>query len=435
MPEARLRDAPRAHGATRRSLAGDWCSSLAGQTLQLVAYAATSVLLARHLGVRAFGVWASLTALSGLTVNVAGIGFGNLLVRDTARDLNAFPVSWGNALLVTFVSGSALALLASLTAWVVLPPAVPAAAVTAAFVSDLVFSRLVVLTATACQGLGRIRAMVRITATLQVLRLGAVLAWMIATPRASLVSWALMNGAASVVACAVVLGWAFLRLPRPAISLARVCDEWRKGAYFAASPYTQALNNDADKVILGRVGALDALGAYGAAYRVLSVAFVPVQALLTVTYPAFFERGRHGLGSSAYFARSLAPWALGCAGVASLVVLIGAPALPLLLGSGYEESVHVLRWLCVLPLLKAMQFLCGDAMTGADLQRQRTAIQAGVAAANVVLNLLLDPALGWRGAAIATLASDGLLAGALYVGALGHRATVSEVAVIDTAGV
>jgi O-antigen/teichoic acid export membrane protein len=60
-------------------------------------------------------------------------------------------------------------------------------------------------------------------------------------------------------------------------------------------------------------------------------------------------------------------------------------------------------------------------MTGAGLQRRRTAVQAGVAAANVALNLVLDPALGWRGAAIATLASDGLLAGALYLGALGPR--------------
>jgi O-antigen/teichoic acid export membrane protein len=104
-----------------------------------------------------------------------------------------------------------------------------------------------------------------------------------------------------------------------------------------------------------------------------------------------------------------------------VAVLAGAPLLPRLLGPGYEESACVLRWLSVLPLLKAVQYLCGDAMTGADLQRRRTAIQGGLALANVALNILLDPVFGWRGAAAATLVSDTVLAAALWAGAFTAR--------------
>jgi len=401
--------------------AGDWLSSLAGQSLQVVAQAAAFVLLAGGLGAREFGVWTSLAACSGVIVHVAGFGFGNLLVRDTARDRSSFPVSWGNALLVTSISGAALTVLATLSATPILPRATPPTVVAAVFVSDLLFSRLATLTATACQGLGRIGAMVRIHATLQALRLGAVIAWMLGAPQRSLGSWAAMYAGASAAACALALGWSWLRLARPSVSLARLRRECRDGAGFVVSPFTQVLNNDADKVVLGRLGALDALGAYGAAYRVLSVAFLPVQALLSVTYPGFFERGRRGLAASSGLARSLAPRALGCALLASVAVVAGAPLLPRLLGPGFEESARILRWLSVLPLLKAVQCLCGDAMTGADLQRRRTAIQGGLALANVALNILLDPVFGWRGAAAATLASDSMLAVALWAGAFAAR--------------
>ena len=54
-------------------------------------------------------------------------------------------------------------------------------------------------------------------------------------------------------------------------------------------------------------------------------------------------------------------------------------------------------------------------MTGAGHQGLRTAIQIGIAVVNVVLCLWLIPLYSWQGAAAASIASDGLLALAVWM--------------------
>jgi O-antigen/teichoic acid export membrane protein len=86
-----------------------------------------------------------------------------------------------------------------------------------------------------------------------------------------------------------------------------------------------------------------------------------------------------------------------------------APLLPLLLGPEYQEAVSAVRWLSLLPLLKAVHYFGADALTGAGHQGVRTGIQIGIAVVNLLLNLWLIPLYSWRGAALATLLSDGLM--------------------------
>jgi len=83
------------------------------------------------------------------------------------------------------------------------------------------------------------------------------------------------------------------------------------------------------------------------------------------------------------------------------------------LGAGFEDTGVILRWLCVLPTLKAIQFLFADALTGAGFQGTRIRVQAAVAGLNVTLNLALVPSLGWAGAIVSTLVCEVILAVAL----------------------
>ena len=83
--------------------------------------------------------------------------------------------------------------------------------------------------------------------------------------------------------------------------------------------------------------------------------------------------------------------------------------MPFVLGPEYSRAVEALRWLAILPLLKAMHYFLADTLTGAGYQAVRTCIQAGVGAFNILINLWLIPAYSWRGAAWASIASDGLL--------------------------
>ena len=95
--------------------------------------------------------------------------------------------------------------------------------------------------------------------------------------------------------------------------------------------------------------------------------------------------------------------------------MLGAPLVPHILGRQYADVTEALRWLALLPALKTLHFFTADALTGADHQGTRSLIQIGVAAFNVLVNLWIIPAYGWRGAAWSSIASDGLLALSLLV--------------------
>jgi O-antigen/teichoic acid export membrane protein len=91
-------------------------------------------------------------------------------------------------------------------------------------------------------------------------------------------------------------------------------------------------------------------------------------------------------------------------------MFLGAPLAPYLLGHTFSQSVDAIRWLCFIPLFRAFHLSAGDAMVGAGYQRYRLGAQGVAAASNFGANLYLIPRFSWRGAAFASLLTDGGLA-------------------------
>ena len=161
--------------------------------------------------------------------------------------------------------------------------------------------------------------------------------------------------------------------------------------------------------MLARLSTLEATGIYGAAYRLVDVSFAPVASVLAAAYPNFFRVGLDGIPATLRYIKPLILRALGYATFVAVALLAGAGVVPLILGSEYQLTAEALRWLAVLPLLKAVHSFLADALTGAGYQALRTAISAGVAVFNVCINLWIIPAYSWRGAAWSSVASDALL--------------------------
>jgi O-antigen/teichoic acid export membrane protein len=90
-------------------------------------------------------------------------------------------------------------------------------------------------------------------------------------------------------------------------------------------------------------------------------------------------------------------------------MFVFAPMIPLLAGRGFTEGVSALRWLCLIPVFRSVHAITGSVLTSIGLQRYRTLTQITVVALNFGLNLWLIPLHGWRGAAWASLATDGTL--------------------------
>jgi O-antigen/teichoic acid export membrane protein len=380
-----------------------------GRGLGLVIQAAYFIEIARSLGVSNYGAFVSVVALVGIVWPFASVGGSNLLVKNVSRDKNLFAVYWGRALTTTATFGCLLVVGVLLLSLVLLPAQIPLLLVALVASSDILALNFVTIASQAFQAFERLDW----TASLGVLMifcrlLGAVVLIAI-YPHPSALQWgysyfcstAIVAGVSSWIVCRK-LGW-------PQFNWRRSPAELREGFWFSTSQSAQTIYNDIDKTMLARLATLDATGIYGAAYRLIDVSFVPVSALLYSAYPNFFRAGADGISSSLRYAKPLIIRALGYSTVVCAGILLCAGLVPFVLGPDYVRVVEALRWLAVLPVLKAVHYFLADTLTGAGFQAVRTCIQASVGAFNILINLWLIPAYSWRGAAWASIASDALL--------------------------
>jgi O-antigen/teichoic acid export membrane protein len=386
---------------------------LTGQSAKLVIQAIYFVLMARNLGPHQYGAFVAATAAAAIVSPFVGNGTGILMVKNVARDRSVFAEYWGNALLMTFVSGAALTVGVVAACLALLPKSIPPVVVILVVVSDVLVYRFVEVAAWAFQSVEMLGWTAYLNVFASFTRLGGI-AVIVGMHRPTLIAWSVAYLVTSIICGLVGIGCVLWRLGKPRLALYRIRGELREGFYFSSSLSAQTIYNDIDKTMLARLGSLDATGIYAAAYRLIDVAFIPVRSLLAAAYPGFFRSGQHGIALSLAYAKRLLPRALAYSVAVAVGLLVAAPLVPRVLGAEYARTTEALRWLALLPLLKTMHYFAADSLTGAGHQGLRTLVQVLVALFNVVVNLWVIPAYSWRGAAWSSLASDGLLAASLW---------------------
>ena len=163
--------------------------------------------------------------------------------------------------------------------------------------------------------------------------------------------------------------------------------------------------------MLSHYGMNAANGIYTLAYRAVDIGTIPVYSLVAAAMPKMFRRGveADGLSEVATLGRRL--WVrtfIVSLGAASCLFLL-SPLVPRFVGRSFVETAMALRWLCLIPVFRSMHEIAGAALMGAGLQRYRTASQVAAVILNLFLNWFLIPGYSWRGAAWASLATDGAL--------------------------
>lgn len=391
--------------------------ALSGHGMRLLIQAVYFIVIARSLGPSQYGGFIATVALMGILSPFVGFGCGSLLTKNVARDRTVFPVYLGNGLFITIISGIGFFSLILATSGVFLPHTVPLRLIACVGAADLLFAKLLDLSAWAFLSFEQFMCNAQINALLSLTRLVGIVALATFKRHPSMTDWAGFYLLASGVAASIATLWAVKALGRPEVRLSRLFTEIEEGLCFAASLSAQTIYNDIDKTMVARLASLQAAGIYGAAYRLIDVAFIPVRALLNAAYPTYFRRGVHGLHSSLQYGKRLLMITLPYPICICFLLISCAGTVPLVLGRDYSYVPTALQWLAIIPLFKTLQFFVADALTGAGHQGVRTLCQAGVAVLNVVVNLWVIPAYGWRGAAWSSLLSDGLLVLALWSGA------------------
>jgi O-antigen/teichoic acid export membrane protein len=388
--------------------------TLLSQVVRLGLQAAYFVIIARFLGVEQLGAFLGVRALTAIVAPFATWGSGHLLIKNVSRNRDLFRAYWGNALLRTCTFGFFFIVLLLLTSSLIFPRTISSLTILSVALADLIALKIVETAGQAFMASGFAQRRAQIHMGLGLIKLLAAIFFAAFWQEPALHIWAevyFLSMATAAVA-------AYLRVHRllgsPKPELSRIKPEFFDGFYFSVGLCAYTVTQDVDKTMLVRLSTLEAAGIYAAAYRVIEIALIPLRSLMIATYPEFFQHGKSGLKFSAAFAGRLLPLVAAYGFIAGGVIYLTAPLIPLVLGSDYGNSMTAIRLLAVLPLLQGLQYIAADTLTGANLHRIRSLMQALMAVANFSLNLWLIPIYSWKGAVWSTWAAEGLLAILLY---------------------
>jgi len=394
-----------------------------GQGFRLVIQAAYFVLIARSLGPDAYGAFVTVVAMAALLGPFSGLGTPNLFIKNVRSGTREANLCWGNGIVLTVISGSALSAVGlglSLLFQLKTAPFV----VVMVCISDLVLLKVTELAAFGFTALERMKQTAIQSVVISLLRLGGIVALMLTMHPVTLRGWVVVYLLTSLLGMiyAVMKGgeiWG-----RPVFNLQVLRRDVAEGVFFSVAGSAATVYNDIDKIMLSRLADLAATGVYAAAYRVIDVTMTPVRSLAAAAYPQFFRKGAGGLGATYSYALSLIAKAAIYGSLASAGLWLCAPALPMVLGPKYGEVVAAVRWLALIPLLRCIHSFLADALSGAGLQRTRTGVQVVVALVNIALNLIVLPRYSWRGAAWTSVGCDGLLVTLFLFTVLSYRRPV-----------
>lgn len=380
-----------------------------GSGARLVMSAAYVFIVASALGASDFGILAGTLALVTALAPFAGWGSGNILLMRTARDRTAYPQAAWRA--ITTISAGTL--LFGIVGWQLLAPmilgkAYDAVLVAALLATELFLFRTAELAGQAFQAHDRLSTTALIQATIGGLKLVSALCFLAfgTLTLTAWITWYVMAGALSALFAVTLAGFA--------LGMPKVCnpirlDDLRNGFFFSLGISSKTIYSDIDKTMLLRLDTPSTAGVYTVAYRFMTALFTPIQAAIVSANTRIFQHGEAGVGSAYRYARRLVPPLAAMSVLASAALFFGSPLVPLLMGHEYRSAATVLRWLSLMPMIQAAYFLLGDVLMGAGLQSIRSTAQLLTATVNIALNIILIPAISWRGAVLATYVSEFLL--------------------------
>ena len=384
----------------------------AGLGLRTLGQGVVFLLVARVLGVEAYGAYSAVLALAMAFCWFAGLGASGIMLRDTARNAETFAESWGRTLAALLVTAPPLLVIYLLLAWALLPNGIAWGVILCFGVAEILFAPLTLAAVQAYQGHERIGRAARMTLAPVLPRVVAAmfllpLYFALSSPARLLLVWALTYLFAATISVGYVL-WLLRRDFKLnfAIHWRGLAPTMREGWPYSLGNASGKVYVDIDKLMLVRLAGLEAAGVYAAAYRIVDMAGIPLMSFLAVVAPRLFRAGRGGVFGSFRYALSVLPLPMAYAAAVSIGLYLLAGIVPWLLGPSFQLAVEALRWLAWLPLVALPRLLMQQVLIGADRQRIWAGILTAGALLNIVLNLWSIPRWGWRGAVGATYVSE-----------------------------
>jgi O-antigen/teichoic acid export membrane protein len=391
--------------ANRRRIVDSTTWTLAEHVVALGFSWVVSIVVANYLGVSAFGQLVYTIALVGLFGTLATAGLSGLVVRDLVTNPKHRHEILGTVFVIRFVAGVVSS--AALVGSTYVLGTGPSNHVLIAIVAGGLCFRATEVVQFWFQSETRLRyvAIAGIGSTV----FGGALRLALVVAGGSLVHFAWAFALGQVVSGLLLLGvyrftvgpvrfWFF--------SGSRAVTYIRQSWPLILSGVANTLNLRVDQVLLGAMLGSTAVGTYAVAARLSEVwYFVPV-ALVGAVFPSMIrakERGEDHYRQRLRMLYGLFAW--GAIGVAAVVTLAAGPVINGLYDSGFSGAAGVLVihvWTAPFLFMGVIfsRWLIIEGMLISSLIRHGFG-----ASLNIALNLVLIPAHGPKGAAVATLIS------------------------------
>jgi len=367
------------------------------------------VLLARLLGAAELGRVSAVNALVTIAIPMADLGFGSMLQLRCARDQQLARCELGGAVGVTAITGFLLVALLILVAPLLYGDRSSLYLVACIGFAELVCFRIVWVCGQLHAAFDLFGTASSFSGMVSLCRVFSLI-FILLLPQFAAYGWATGVAIFSVLLAVFALHRAIRLAGGFDFSIRHIKENFGDAIHFSLGALSRGVYSDMDKVFLGRFGASAELGAYTTAYRLVTMAFMPIRSLLQASIGRFSRAGVSGVGSSLGLASRLLLVAIPYTFCASVALYFCAPLLVILLGESFRPAIPMLQMLAVLPVIQAVQFVFSDALTGAGFQKLRTRIQFFIVVVYCVAGYMLIPSRGWSGAVITCVASESILA-------------------------
>ena len=385
-----------------------------GMGLRALTQALVFLIIARTLGVDGYGSFAAVIATAGALAYFSGLGANILLVRDTARNPDQFRTSWGYTL-AAYCLGTPIAIIIyGITAWLVLPPAIPWAVIILLGISEIALVPLAGFGVFAYQGHEQMYKVSLMQLVPAIVRLAGAFILLgvhrLKAPFDLLLLWSYLHLCCALTTVACVLLCVKRDLGSPIFPKTKDLLEYVQHSIpFSFSGIAERFYADGDKFLLARLASVGTTGLYSAGYRFVDLAFIPLHALMSTASPRYFRAGKNGVVSALKYSLQIGSMPLIYGFTIGCLIYWLSPLLPLMIGHSYAEATIIIRWLAWLPLIAVPRILLHYPMVTSGLQRAGMHALLIGAGSNIFLNLAWIPSLNWRGAVAATYTSELLM--------------------------